>query len=80
MELQVKAIISNNPVSDCEQFNYWLLKAITVIDLTTLAGDDTRSNVLRLCSVVSCTNTYLFGKGILNSVILNKWLFRTVPT
>jgi deoxyribose-phosphate aldolase len=28
----------------------WLLKAITCIDLTTLAGDDTPSNVLRLCA------------------------------
>ena len=28
----------------------WLLKAISCIDLTTLAGDDTRSNVLRLCA------------------------------
>lgn len=27
----------------------WLLKAITCIDLTTLAGDDTRGNVKRLC-------------------------------
>ncbi|KAG5865838.1 hypothetical protein JTB14_029935 [Gonioctena quinquepunctata] len=27
----------------------WLLKAITCIDLTTLAGDDTNSNVSRLC-------------------------------
>jgi len=27
----------------------WLLKAITCIDLTTLAGDDTRGNVIRLC-------------------------------
>ena len=27
----------------------WLLKAITMIDLTTLSGDDTPSNVLRLC-------------------------------
>lgn len=27
----------------------WLLKAITMIDLTTLAGDDTPSNVIRLC-------------------------------
>ncbi|XP_029018234.1 deoxyribose-phosphate aldolase isoform X1 [Betta splendens] len=27
----------------------WLLKAITCIDLTTLAGDDTTSNVRRLC-------------------------------
>lgn len=27
----------------------WLLKAISMIDLTTLAGDDTRGNVYRLC-------------------------------
>lgn len=27
----------------------WLLKALSCIDLTTLAGDDTRSNVHRLC-------------------------------
>jgi len=28
----------------------WLLKAISCIDLTTLAGDDTRGNVVRLCA------------------------------
>jgi deoxyribose-phosphate aldolase len=28
----------------------WLLKAITCIDLTTLSGDDTEGNVLRLCA------------------------------
>src|SRR2546427_1716311 len=28
----------------------WLLRAITCIDLTTLAGDDTPGNVLRLCT------------------------------
>lgn len=28
----------------------WLLKAISCIDLTTLAGDDTQSNVNRLCA------------------------------
>ncbi|MBK8515590.1 MAG: deoxyribose-phosphate aldolase [Saprospiraceae bacterium] len=28
----------------------WLLKAISCMDLTTLSGDDTRGNVLRLCS------------------------------
>ncbi|MDH3710708.1 MAG: deoxyribose-phosphate aldolase [Cyclobacteriaceae bacterium] len=28
----------------------WLLKAVTCIDLTTLAGDDTASNVARLCA------------------------------
>src|SRR5436190_1538434 len=28
----------------------WLLRAITCLDLTTLAGDDTPGNVLRLCA------------------------------
>jgi deoxyribose-phosphate aldolase len=28
----------------------WLLRAVTCIDLTTLAGDDTRGNVRRLCA------------------------------
>ena len=28
----------------------WLLKAVSCIDLTTLSGDDTESNVLRLCA------------------------------
>src|SRR6266566_8874156 len=28
----------------------WLLRAITCIDLTTLAGDDTPGNVMRLCA------------------------------
>ncbi len=28
----------------------WLLKAISLIDLTTLAGDDTKGNVYRLCA------------------------------
>ncbi|MFN7698338.1 MAG: deoxyribose-phosphate aldolase, partial [Deltaproteobacteria bacterium] len=28
----------------------WLLKAMTLIDLTTLAGDDTPGNVKRLCA------------------------------
>jgi deoxyribose-phosphate aldolase len=27
----------------------WQLRALTCIDLTTLAGDDTQSNVQRLC-------------------------------
>src|SRR5690606_26901805 len=28
----------------------WLLRAVTLIDLTTLSGDDTPSNVIRLCA------------------------------
>lgn len=31
----------------------WLLKAVTLIDLTTLSGDDTAGNVSRLCYKVS---------------------------
>lgn len=31
----------------------WLLKSLTLIDLTTLGGDDTHSNVSRLCYKVS---------------------------
>jgi deoxyribose-phosphate aldolase len=31
----------------------WLLRAVTCIDLTTLGGDDTRSNVARLCTKVT---------------------------
>lgn len=33
----------------------WLLRAITCIDLTTLGGDDTASNVARLCAKVTIT-------------------------
>lgn len=44
---------ANNLVSSRELVNEyraaWLLRAITCIDLTTLAGDDTNSNVSRLC-------------------------------
>ena len=28
----------------------WLLRAVTCLDLTTLSGDDTEGNVLRLCA------------------------------
>ena len=28
----------------------WLLRAVSCLDLTTLAGDDTPGNVLRLCA------------------------------
>jgi deoxyribose-phosphate aldolase len=33
----------------------WLLRAITCIDLTTLGGDDTASNIARLCAKVTIT-------------------------
>ncbi|XP_049865958.1 deoxyribose-phosphate aldolase [Pectinophora gossypiella] len=46
---QVKNILINNQVWSKENSFPWLVKAVTVIDLTTLAGDDTKSNVTRLC-------------------------------
>lgn len=39
----------------------WLLRAVTCIDLTTLSGDDTRSNVARLCAKV--TFMYVFSNN-----------------
>ncbi|XP_056634665.1 deoxyribose-phosphate aldolase [Diorhabda sublineata] len=44
----VKKIISSKELKN-EYRAAWILKAITLIDLTTLAGDDTKSNVTRLC-------------------------------
>ncbi|XP_044750816.1 deoxyribose-phosphate aldolase [Coccinella septempunctata] len=41
-------IISDKEITN-EHEAAWLLKAVTCIDLTTLGGDDTRSNVARLC-------------------------------
>lgn len=40
----------------------WLLRAVTCIDLTTLGGDDTPSNVARLCQKV-----HFAGKEIIAS-------------
>ena len=46
----------------------WLLRAITCIDLTTLAGDDTPGNVLRLCAKARrpLTQELLDGLGAQN--------------
>jgi len=41
--------VSKSHLVTGEHRTAWLLKAVTCIDLTTLAGDDTKSNVLRLC-------------------------------
>lgn len=48
VEAQINTILETHPVND-DNLNAWLIKAVTVIDLTTLSGDDTRSNVFRLC-------------------------------
>ncbi|XP_017784614.1 PREDICTED: deoxyribose-phosphate aldolase [Nicrophorus vespilloides] len=48
----VKENVSNLVASKCLSSYHraaWLLKAVTCIDLTTLGGDDTQSNVARLC-------------------------------
>jgi deoxyribose-phosphate aldolase len=44
----------------------WLLRAITCIDLTTLSGDDTPGNVLRLCAKARrpLTQELLEGLGV----------------
>ncbi|CAK1553585.1 unnamed protein product [Leptosia nina] len=46
---QVDKILQRNLVTERENYKKWLIKAISLIDLTTLSGDDTRSNVTRLC-------------------------------
>ncbi|XP_072940282.1 deoxyribose-phosphate aldolase [Epargyreus clarus] len=49
IENEVQSILEKNVVSSKRNYAMWLVKAISLIDLTTLSGDDTRSNVLRLC-------------------------------
>ncbi|CAK1604098.1 unnamed protein product [Parnassius mnemosyne] len=49
LESQIEIILKTHPVISKEHLNAWLLKTISLIDLTTLSGDDTRSNVVRLC-------------------------------
>nr|XP_035971665.1 deoxyribose-phosphate aldolase [Halichoerus grypus] len=44
LETLLKSLIPDPKAGGC-----WLLKAVTFIDLTTLSGDDTSSNVQRLC-------------------------------
>lgn len=51
-------IISQHEVKDDVNRVAWALKAMTLTDLTTLSGDDTNSNVDRLC-VRAC---YPFGR------------------
>ncbi|KAK0052850.1 deoxyribose-phosphate aldolase [Biomphalaria pfeifferi] len=51
----------------------WELRAISCIDLTTLAGDDTPSNVSRLCAKAACP----LSKELLN---LLKWQKEKVLT
>ncbi|CAH0401276.1 unnamed protein product [Chilo suppressalis] len=49
VDSQINIILKNNPVFKKNSVDAWLLRAVSLIDLTTLAGDDTESNVTRLC-------------------------------
>ncbi|XP_045764225.1 deoxyribose-phosphate aldolase [Maniola jurtina] len=49
VEAQIDKILLRYPVHEANNYKRWLIKAVTLIDLTTLSGDDTRSNVTRLC-------------------------------
>lgn len=49
IENHISRILKKYPVTDAMNYRHWLLKAVSLIDLTTLSGDDTRSNVTRLC-------------------------------
>lgn len=52
-ERQAAELSAAHPPADSQYATYtrlqWALKVLSLIDLTTLAGDDTRSNVQRLC-------------------------------
>lgn len=49
LENSVRLLLSNHQVISDVNRVAWALKAMTLTDLTTLAGDDTNSNVERLC-------------------------------
>lgn len=48
LETKIKTLSSNSVTSEHNRVA-WALKALTLTDLTTLAGDDCQSNVERLC-------------------------------
>lgn len=51
-DIHYSSIVICNTGLFCDNFTSqvaWLLKAATCIDLTTLSGDDTFTNVQRLC-------------------------------
>ncbi|XP_026486280.1 deoxyribose-phosphate aldolase [Vanessa tameamea] len=49
VESQIKNILNKYHIKNRTNYKKWLLKAVSLIDLTTLSGDDTRSNVTKLC-------------------------------
>lgn len=64
----MKQMLQDNHVVNPDNFAAWLLKVVSVIDLTTLAGDDTKTNVTRLC--VKVTKYYTFFITILFKIIV----------
>ena len=60
----------------------WLLKAITLIDLTTLSGDDTERRVERLCAKgkkpISKELTTELGINELDNGLINEFYYKTV--
>lgn len=49
LETTVASFLSVSKVTSQQNLIAWALKAMTLTDLTTLAGDDCQSNVERLC-------------------------------
>lgn len=49
VEQSVEQITSKHIVKEKANLKAWALKALTLTDLTTLAGDDTEANVRNLC-------------------------------
>lgn len=52
VESQINKILTKYSVTERKNYKKWLMKAVSLIDLTTLSGDNTRSNVTRLCMKV----------------------------
>jgi deoxyribose-phosphate aldolase len=49
VEASVAQLVAQQGITSPNNRKAWALKALTLTDLTTLAGDDTKSNVHRLC-------------------------------
>ncbi|MDP6968419.1 MAG: deoxyribose-phosphate aldolase [Gammaproteobacteria bacterium] len=56
-----------------EQQAAWLLKAITLIDLTTLSGDDTEARVRRLCAKAK----HPLSQGLREQLAMGDWQIST---
>jgi deoxyribose-phosphate aldolase len=66
VEGRVKWIVDNSDISGKFEIA-WLLKAISCIDLTTLSGDDTSTNVARLCFKVIMLKLLPENNGLLKN-------------